>query len=218
MGGAFQTTRYNIRLLLKRLFVLNSLTSIFCSRHFSLSFSSLRDFFFFFFFRSWRQSSGEREFLWSRSQTGGISPAIDKSIEDRVSWSHTFPLGTTLGLYSPLLPPFLALSIVTSFSAVMASAVGVSRLWWAGPTPDGQTKKSLLNWNTLGHFKFLCPIIPRRRRQHSLYLCEDTLSLVSSSTFSCSSSLHCRPSSSEWTLMTSLITCSDQNIDNINFI
>lgn len=74
--------------------------------------------------------------------------------------------------------------------------------------------KSLLNCNTVGHFKFLCPIIPRGRRQRSLYLCEDTLSLVSSSTFSCSSSLHCRPSSSEWTLMTSLITCSDQNIED----
>lgn len=114
---------------------------MFILRHFSLSFSSLRDF-FFFFFRSRRQSSGEREFLWSRSQTAGISTTTDKSMQERVSWFHTFPLGTTLAPYSPLLPPPLALSIVTSFSAVMASAVGVSRLWWAGPTPDGQTKKS----------------------------------------------------------------------------
>lgn len=49
-------------------------------------------------------------------------------------------------------------------------------------------------------------------RHRFLYLCEDTLDLVSSSSsFSGSSSLHCRPSSSEWTLMTSLITCSDQS-------
>lgn len=70
-------------------------------------------------------------------------------------------------------------------------------------TDAWQTDKQCLNgtktWERLTSWRNQC-----------LYLCEDTLDLVSSSS-SGSSSLHWRPSSSEWTLMTSLITCSHQS-------
>ncbi len=47
-----------------------------------------------------------------------------------------------------------------------------------------------------------------QRSQSLLYLWEESSDRVDSSSSSSSSSLHCLASSSEWTLITSLITCS----------
>lgn len=49
---------------------------------------------------------------------------------------------------SPLLPPLLALSIMTPFSAAATFAVWVWRLWRAGPTPDTQT--NAVSWSQIG--------------------------------------------------------------------
>lgn len=115
----------------------------------------------------------------------------------------------------PLLSLLLALSVLASLSAAMASAVGVVRLWgrWSPfiqPTPDRKYQYHSDFVHFIKHFNFL------NRKQKSdhqevrghsvyLYLWEECSDRVDSSSFS--SSLHCLASSSEWTLITSLITC-----------
>lgn len=107
--------------------------------------------------------------------------------------------------------PFV-LSVVASFWAAMALVVRAvrlrgTRLSSTRPATDRQITSSLLHTDTAdgAYYFFTYDFLIRKKLNSFLYLWEEWSDLEDS--FSSSSSFHCRPSSSEWTLITSLITC-----------